>query len=180
MKLLYFFVLLVVCSCSFLDKERKEYFNQLDQLASEINALESKLLSNEIDTLAALQLATNSVELRIKNYLVLDTINMPLAKKLNEYKVMRRALGPLGAQFQKGKKSLREERETLKKLRTDIENGSGEREKYGDYISFERDKVKKISILIDDYVKQKNKNMNTFLTLHPELNEFSLSLLTKK
>jgi hypothetical protein len=105
---------------------------------------------------------------------------MPLAKKLNEYKVMRRALGPLGAQFQKGKKSLGEERETLKKLRTDIENGSGEREKYGDYISFEREKVKKISILIDDYVKQKNKNMNTFLTLHPELNEFSLSLLTKK
>lgn len=64
----------------FLDKERKEYFNQLDQLESEINALESKLLSNEIDTLAALQLATNSVELRIKNYLVLDTINMSLAK----------------------------------------------------------------------------------------------------
>lgn len=179
MKLLCFFVLLVMCSCSFLDKERKEYFNQLDQLESEINALESKLLSNEIDTLAALQLATNSVELRIKNYLVLDTINMSLAKKLNDYKVMRRAFGPLGSQFQKGKKSLREERETLKKLRTDIENGSGEREKYSDYISFEKEKIKKISILIDDYVKQKNMNMNTFHSLHPELNEFSLSLLTK-
>jgi hypothetical protein len=92
---------------------------------------------------------------------------------------MRRAFGPLGSQFQKSKKSLREERETLKKLRTDIENGSGEREKYSDYISFEKEKIKKISILIDDYVKQKNKNMNTFHSLHPELNEFSLSLLTK-
>ena len=179
MKLLAIMGLLLLSACSLLDSERKKYYLELDEMSKDLTNLEETLLSNEIDTLAALQLATNNVELRIKNYLVLDTINMSLAKKLNDYKIMRRALGPLWSAFQKVLKSIKEERETLAKLRTDIENGSGERDKYRKYLDFEKAKVKQISMLIVDYVKQKNKTMKTFFDLHSELNTFSLSLLTK-
>jgi len=163
-----------------LDAEKVKYLIQLEHFEDTITRLESKLLSNKIDTISALQLATNTVELRIKNNLVLDTVNMSLAKKLNDYKVMRRSLGPLGAQFHRGKEAIREERETLKKLRNDIENSAGEPAKYKDYLNFEKGKLEKISILIADYITQKTKTMNTFNSLHAELNKFSLSLLSKK
>ena len=172
-------ILFIVNSCSFLDSEREKYYQEIDEMESNLSALEKKLLANEIDTLAALKLATNAVEIRIKNNLVLDTIDMTLAKKLNDYKIMRRSLGPLGSTFQKSKNSISEERQMIKNLRTDIENGTGERDKYPNYITFEKEKIKKISILIDDYIAGKNKTMNTFNELHDELNMFSLSLLPK-
>lgn len=177
MKIIAFFLTALLTACSFLDSEKDDYFQEIDEMQEELNAMESKLLSNEIDTLPALQVATNTVELRIKNNLVMDTIDMSLAKKLNAYKVMRRSLGPIGSAFQKGKKSIIEQRETLKNLRKDIENGSGERDKYRNYIGFEKEKVKKISTLIADYVNQKNKTMKTFFDLHSELNTFSLTLI---
>jgi len=56
--------------------EKVKYLIQLEHFEDTITRLESKLLSNKIDTISALQLSTSTVELRIKNNLVLDTINM--------------------------------------------------------------------------------------------------------
>jgi hypothetical protein len=141
--------------------------------------IENERTVNEIDTLTALKIATNAVEIRIKNYLVLDTINLVLGKKMDAYKMMRRSLKPLGKQNSQLKQAIREEQKTLKALRSDIENGSGSRDKYESYILFEKNKLNQLQILLDEYLRLKKETMATYRELHPELNQLSLDLVRK-
>jgi hypothetical protein len=141
--------------------------------------IENERTVNEIDTLTSLKIATNAVEIRIKNYLVLDTINLVLGKKMDAYKMMRRSLKPLGKQNSQLKQAIREEQKTLKALRSDIENGSGSRDKYESYILFEKNKLNQLQILLDEYLRLKKETMATYRELHPELNQLSLDLVRK-
>ena len=111
---------------------------------------------------------------------MLDKVDMELGRKMDAYKRMRRALKPLGEAFKKVKKGIEEEREALKNLYSDIENGYGERAKYEEYLAFESDKITKISVLLNDYIEQKEVIFKTYSKLHDELYTFSMSLLEKK
>ncbi len=164
-------------SCS--DLKKDEQLKRISTLEKRILLIENERTVNEIDTLTALKIATNAVEIRIKNYLVLDTINLVLGKKMDAYKMMRRSLKPLGKQNSQLKQAIREEQKTLKALRSDIENGSGSRDKYESYILFEKNKLNQLQILLDEYLKLKKETMATYRELHPELNQLSLDLVRK-
>lgn len=73
------FLIIITISCS--DFSRKEQINKVNKLEKELGKLEQDLIANKIDTLSGLRSAINSVEIRIKNNLYLDTINMALGKK---------------------------------------------------------------------------------------------------
>jgi len=164
-------------SCS--DLKKDEQLKRISTLEKRILLIENERTVNEIDTLTALKIATNAVEIRIKNYLVLDTINLVLGKKMDAYKIMRRSLKPLGKQNSQLKQAIREEQKTLKALKSDIENGSGSRDKYESYILFEKNKLNQLQILFDEYLRLKKETMTTYRKLHPELNQLSLDLVRK-
>jgi predicted nucleic acid-binding Zn-ribbon protein len=175
-------VLFLTCSiflfsCS--DLKKDEQLKRISKLEKEIRLIENERSINEIDTLTALRTATNAVEIRIKNYLVMDTINMVLGKKMDAYKIMRRSLKPLGKQNSQLKQAIREEEKSLKALKTDIENGAGSRDKYESYILFEKNKINQLQTLLDEYLKRKKETMDTYRQLHPELNQLSLELVRK-
>ena len=70
--LIAFFVLFLFAGCN--GKNHDNLVLKINTLSNSLDSLEKILLNNEIDTLAALRVATNAVEIRIKNYynLVLD------------------------------------------------------------------------------------------------------------
>lgn len=70
---------ILVVSCS--DLKKDEQLKRISKLEKGLALIEKQRLKNEIDTLTALKIATNAVEIRIKNYLVLDTIDLVLGKK---------------------------------------------------------------------------------------------------
>ena len=70
---------ILIFSCS--DLKKDEQLKRISKLEKGLMLIENERSTNEIDTLTALKTATNAVEIRIKNYLVLDTINMVLGKK---------------------------------------------------------------------------------------------------
>lgn len=177
-KLIFILVLLVTYSCADIDKGK--HLEAIDNMNKSLDSIQTVLLENEIDTIAALSVATNSVELRIKNNYNADTIDMELGRKMDAYKLMRRTLGPLGRSFYMIKTGVAEEKLTLEKLKIDIEKGNGERKKFPEYIKFEESKVQQLRILLKEYVVQKNETMKTFHELHDELDAFSMSLLNKK
>lgn len=166
---------LIACS----DIKKSDQLASIDKMNISLDSIEKVLFENEIDTIAALGVATNTVELRIKNNYNADTIDMELGKKMDAYKVMRRTLGPLGKSFSIIKNGIIAEKETLTNLKADIEKGNGERQKYDEFIQFEKGKVEQLRSLLDDYVARKEKTMKTFHELHSELNAFSMSLLKK-
>jgi chromosome segregation ATPase len=165
---------ILIVSCS--DLKKDEQLKRISNLEKGLTLIEKDRLKNEIDTLT---IATNAVEIRIKNYLVLDTIDLVLGKKMDAYKIMRRSLKPLGKQNIQLKQAIREEQKSLKDLKTDIENGSGSRDKYESYILFEKNKINQLQTLLEEYLRQKQETLTTYRKLHPELNQLSLDLVRK-
>jgi hypothetical protein len=168
---------ILLFSCA--DLKKDEQLQRISRLDQRLNGIEKVRMKNEIDTLTALKIATNAVEIRIKNYLVLDTIDMVLGKKMDTYKIMRRNLKPIGKQNTQIKTAIREEQRTLTALKADIENGSGSRDKYESYILFEKNKINQVDVLLKEYLRLKKETLDTYLKLHPELNQLSLDLLRK-
>ena len=176
---LLFFVALIGLFTSCADLQKKEQLAKIDVMNQTLDSLEKELITQKIDTLPELKLSTSTVELRIKQNLFMDKVDIELGKKMDAYKRMRRALGPLGKAYGKVNKSVLEIREAIKNLSSDIENGYGERNKYDEYITFEKDKITKITILLNDYKEQKESVFKTYFELHNELYTFSMELLKK-
>jgi hypothetical protein len=164
-------ILLIFTACS--GKEKEEQLSSIDSLNQSVDSIQKQLMAHEIDTIAALRVATNGVELRIKNYYFSDTIDIELGKKMDAYKVMRRNLGPLGKTFATIKNGLKSEKEDLTKLKKDIEHGNGKPEEFDEYITFESEKINQLKKLLDAYILEKEKTMKTFHLLHKELDAFS-------
>jgi hypothetical protein len=156
-----------------------DQIQRIQSLSQSLDSLERTLIKNEIDTLAALGIATNAVELRIKNNYNLDSIDYAFGKKMDQYKVMRRSLGPLGKNYIEIKKGINEERSTLKNLSNDVSNNIGTQNENETYIKFEHEKVNQLKTLLNAYLTEKNKTMTTFHKLHKELDSFSMELLKK-
>jgi hypothetical protein len=168
---------LSIYACSVANNDKQ--LEAITNLNVSLDSIEKVMLANEIDTIAALRVATNGVELRIKNYYYSDTIDMALGKKMDAYKVMRRSLGPLSRSYSTVREGISVERSTLKNLKTDIEKGKGEKNKYQEYVDFEKGKVNQLRKILAEYVKEKNKTMETFHELHNELYDFSIEVMNK-
>jgi hypothetical protein len=177
-----FFVLLFIgltfVSCS--DLKKGEQLNSIDAMHNTVDSIEIVLNENKIDTLSALITATTTLELRIKNNYYSDTIDMELGRKMDAFKRTRLRLGPLSNTFNTIKTGVEEEKVMLKNLRTDIDNGNGDRKKYQEYVSFEQKKVGQLRSLLNAYVLEKTETMELIDKSYPEMNAFSLSLLNKK
>lgn len=181
MRIYFLFIAIIgisLASCS--DLKKGEQLKSIEALNKSVDSIETVLLENEIDTLSALITATITLELRIKNNYFSDTIDMELGKKMDAFKRTRRRLGPLSGTFNTIRIGVKEERDILTKLRSDIENGNGDRKKYPDYVAFEQKKVTQLRSLLEAYVKEKKETMEIIDRIYPEMNAFSLSLLEKK
>jgi Mg2+ and Co2+ transporter CorA len=174
--ILFLFSLLVLYACKM---TTPAVLKSIDQMQQDVNAIERILLANQIDSLAALRMAANNVELRIKNYYASDTLNNELAKKMDKFKVMRRNLGPLSRSFSTVKMGIKDERKVLRNLLKDIEQRKIDEDKYQEYLTFEQEKVDQLRKLLAAYQEEKDKTMRDFFVLYRELDAFSMECLRK-
>lgn len=166
---------LFLSSC--MDLKTSEQLETIESMNQTIDSLETVFNKNKLDSVAKISLNAYGVENRIKNNYNSDTINMEFGRKMDAFKVMRRNLKPLGKALSTIPTSIDEERAKLKELQADIENGNGKREKYAEFISFEKNKVEQLKTLVSEYVEIKDNSLKTYNDLYTELNDFSMSLL---
>jgi hypothetical protein len=177
----WFFVFLgtlLLSSCA--DLQREQYLKQVLRLQKKAQLLESNLPDSRLKDISTIKVNTIQTELRIKQNLQLDTIDMALAKKLDAYKLMRKSIKPMMQQYMQVRNGIKEEKGILKQLSQDIQNGRGERKQYAAYIRFERQKVKQLSQLSADYLRAKEKFFSEYARLYPSVEAFSQTLLKKK
>ena len=176
-----FGILLVIFSflfsCSDIEKDRQ--VKKINGLTNSVEKLKITLTQNKISDVPEKKLAVYTVIKRIKSYYFTDTIDYQFAKKMNSYKAARKSLIILDSDYEKIRIALREEKITLRKLKSDVLNGFGQREKYDEYISFEKNKTKKIKSLLDKYIYKKKEFTIAFDSLHPVLNDYSIRLEEK-
>ncbi len=176
-----FGIILVVFSCLFScsDIEKDRQVKKITVLTNSVEKLKIALTQNKISNVPEKKLAVYTVIKRIKSYYFTDTIDYQFAKKMNSYKVVKKSLKNLDGDYEKIRIALREEKIALRKLKSDVINGFGQREKYDEYISFEKNKTKKIKILLDEYIYKKKEFTIAYDSLHPVLNDYSISLEEK-
>jgi hypothetical protein len=182
-----FFLTLLSCT----DLERKEQLKQIARMKQSVDSLQKNLETNRIDTLSGLRTAVMNLELRIRNNYTADTINLELGKKMAQYKTVKKFFKrekgegakneslnnqTLGTAYLVVKNGLLQEQKTLDLLKSDIENGNGERNRYNEYVQFEQNKVKQLTILLEDYKKHKDKVLKMFFEVYNELDPFVKSL----
>lgn len=162
------------------DFNRDHLLQKVAKMDQHLLDLERKLKDERMNDVSAIKLKTMQTELRIKQNLYLDTIDMALAKKLDAYKVMRRSIKPMLQQYLKVREGIKEEKRVLKQLRKDIKEGRGERNRYAEYIRFERQKVQQLSTLTTEYLRTKEQFFEDYASMYPPIEAFSYTLLQKK
>lgn len=166
---------LFITSCA--DFKKDQQLQRVKKLTTQLNRMEAQLKDGRLKEVATIKNNTMQTELRIKQNLHLDTVDMELARKLDAYKLMRKSIKPLMQQFVKVRSGIQEEKEVLQKLATDIKEGRGERDKYPEYIQFERQKVGQLDALTKDYMRSKDKFFKEYNRLYPMINAFANSLI---
>ena len=176
-----FGIILVIFSCLFScsDIEKDRQVKKITELTNSVDKLNIALTQNKISGVPEKKLAVYTVIKRIKSYYFTDTIDYQFAKKMNSYKVVKKSLKNLDGDYEKIRIALREEKIALRKLKSDVLNGFGQREKYDEYISFEKNKTKKIKSQLDEYIYKKKEFTIAFDSLHPLLNDYSMRLEEK-
>lgn len=177
----WFFVfvgMLMLWSCA--DLQREQHLEKIAQLQKKLRALENTLPDQRLNDISTIKVNTMQTELRIKQNLHLDTIDVELAKKLDAYKLMRKSIKPMMQQLMKVRDGIKEEKEVLKHLKQDIQDGRGARQRYAEYIRFERQKVQQLSQLNADCLRAKEKFFSEYQRLYPSVEAFSQTLLQKK
>ena len=128
-KLFFFSILIIFATFSCADINRSNQIKNVDTMIKYLDSVSSIINLFKPDSLSRMANNSTNVELRIKNYLINDTIDLELGKKMDAYKIMRRSIGVLRKNNSKIKALVKEEIIELNKLKSDINNGSGRREK---------------------------------------------------
>lgn len=176
-----FGILLVIFSCLFScsDIEKDRQVKKIIELTNSVAKLKHELIKNKISNISDKKIAVYTVIKRIKSYYFIDTIDIQFAKKMDAYKQIRNSLKYLGGDYEKIRTSLEEEKMCLSRLKSDVINGFGQREKYFDNIRFEKNKIQQIKSLLNEYNTSKAKFTSAFDSLHPALNDYSIRLEEK-
>jgi hypothetical protein len=176
--LIYFSIgILGLYSCS--DIGRADHLKSISQMNTSLDSIQKELYANQIDTLPQLINALMHTELRISQNYHSDTIDMEMGKKMDAFKRSRKKLKPLGKRYSDVRVGILEEQDVLKKLEKDITNGNGNRKKYGEYVTFELNKVDQLRILLNSYIKEKNATLKELERTFPEMYALSMSLKAK-
>ncbi len=186
-----FLSLFCFTACS--DFEKSDQLAAVDKMQKSIDSLEAVLYANKIDTLAGIRNASQTLLIRFKRSYKADTMNMAIGKKMAALKKVQKAINPNFEEGEEGEemerehstigksyaiinKSIQEEKNSLKALKQDIEKGNGKREKYNEYIAFEQDKMKKLGLYLNEYIKFKDKTLRTFYEIYEDLDLFIKAL----
>ena len=199
-------VVAVIFLFSCADLERERQLAEIKTLASRTDSLSVALKEHRIDTLASIQNTINNLELRIRNNYTADTISESLGLKMEEFRMLKKFFlvkheeegeeeareknenksainlnkETLGSAYVILKRGIQSEKKALNALKSDVQNGFGKRNKYDEYISFEKEKVHQLGVLLENYKTHKNSVLNRFEAVQTDLNNFASGLEEKK
>ena len=199
-------VVAVIFLFSCADLERERQLAEIKTLASRTDSLSVALKEHRIDTLASIQNTINNLELRIRNNYTADTISESLGLKMEEFRMLKKFFlvkheeegeeeareknenksainlnkETLGSAYVILKRGIQSEKKALNALKRDVQNGCGKRNKYDEYISFEKENVHQLGVLLENYKTHKNSVLNRFEAVQTDLNNFASGLEEKK
>ena len=175
MKYAFFIVgLLIFSSC--LDMSKQQHLDQLSNLDKRIDSIQVEFEQLKKDTVEEIIYAMKETNIKIKDNIGDDTIDLEMAKKLEEYGKIFRQLSAVEGYNNKILFGSQDVKNSVESLYKDIESGNGERVNYDKFVKFETKKVKDLHLLLLDLERVQRENIQSFHKVHPEVEKFALSL----
>lgn len=180
MKLLKYLVIVfpvLIWGCK--DQEKSSYLEEIEIMSAKIDSLENVSKNQNADSIPTIVNTIGITIDRVKKNYIADTIDLELAALMNRYKDAKKSLSSNTGNLSKARGAIPEVKEKIEHLKHDIENGVGEREKYEEYINFEKDKIQEIESILDYYIKTNKKYLEQYRNAHPKVKSFADSLASQ-
>jgi vacuolar-type H+-ATPase subunit I/STV1 len=175
MKYVFFILgLLVLTSC--LDMSKQQHLDQLSNLDKRIDSIQVEFEQLKKDTIEEIIYTMKETNIKIKDNIGDDTIDLETAKKLEDYGKIFRQLSAVEGYNNKILFGSQEVKNSVEKLYRDIESGNGERVNYEKFVKFETKKVKELHSLLIDLERVQRENIQAFQKVNPEIEKFLSSL----
>jgi vacuolar-type H+-ATPase subunit I/STV1 len=175
MKYVFFILgLLVLTSC--LDMSKQQHLDQLSNLDKRIDSIQVEFEQLKKDTIEEIIYTMKETNIKIKDNIGDDTIDLETAKKLEDYGKIFRQLSAVEGYNNKILFGSQEVKNSVEKLYRDIESGNGERVNYEKFVKFETKKVKELHSLLIDLERVQRENIQAFKKVNPEIEKFLSSL----
>ena len=168
--IIFVFIGLFFFSCQ--DKERAALLDRVEEMHEMLDSMKTVADESQIDTLHLLVEHIKQRTSVVKKYYIPDTVEYNIARMMNDYKEVRKALSTNSGNLSKVRQSIPEVKESLDNLQHDIKHGVGERDRYEEYVDFESQKVKKIHEILTYYLETKEKYSSLYRETEPKINEF--------
>lgn len=166
---------IVLSSCK--NENKNDLLSEIDQMEETLDSLDH--IANDTTRLRTNDIISSVREdiLNVKNNYMPDTIDYVLAEQMNSYKEIRKVLSKNSGNLAKAKQTIPEVQEKLSDLRHDIENGVNDRDKYQEFVNFEKSKVAEIEEVLGYYLETTNTYYDRYDSLHPVIKNLGDSLI---
>ena len=168
---------LLILGCK--DQEKSSYLEEIELMNSKIDSLDNVSKNQNSDSIPAIVRTIENTIDKVKENYIADTIDLEIATLMNRYKDAKKSLSSNTGNLSKAKGAIPEVKEKLEHLKHDIENGVGDREKYEEYINFEKNKIQEIESILDYYIKTNKKYLEQYQSAHPKVKNFVDSLVSQ-
>jgi len=171
MKTIVYIIGIALLFSACLDSEKKDYLKRLDNMNTKLDSMSTVYHSLPLDSfIVAREIAQNN-ERSIKSFYDSDTVDAEFARIMNRYKAIRK-----GGNYVIQKRNFLDtvfnfQSAQFNKLKTDIENGAGKRDKYAHYIKAEEENLQLISTSFADFYARFNHLMDEFYATNPDIEE---------
>lgn len=171
-----FFILFSILLTSCVEISNHEFLSEVETLISEVDSLESKYRTTHIDNIKSIKLWSDSMDLKIRR--LFKPVPFEVGKKITAFAEVKNDLEPFETSDSIIKNTLIHRKTQLIHLKSDIENGSGKRGHYQDYIGAEKLKVDSLKFLVYQRDSVRIRIISTFneleYSLDSNLNEIFL------
>ena len=174
--ILFSFILFLV-SC--VDLSKKNQLTELTQLSKRVDSIQQEFELLKKDTISEIIYSMNQTSDKIKTNIGDDTLSLQIARKLDSYKKVYRKLTSIEAYDEKFLFGSQDIKNSIEKLSNDITKGNGDREKYDQFLTFERSKVIELEKLLSNVKKLQSESIETFQKIHPAISSFADQLSDK-
>ncbi len=163
------FILLIAMttlySCK--NKDRENYIQEIDEMSATLDSLKIIAYNTTGQSIQPISQSVHQTVQQIKQNYNADTIDLQTAKKIDAYKEIESAISINSGNLAKAKQAIPEVQQKIEDLKHDIENGVNDRDKYQEYIAFEKSKIKDIENVLSYYIKTKRSYQDRYDSLHP-------------
>ncbi len=160
-------IALIFAGCADLKKSEQE--ERIDVMEKQLSEWETEL--NSFDSEQWEEWTNSSIETVSKlKGLESDTVSLEHALAMDEYHQMASKLPGLGKDLNSCLQEIESIKERLKKLRSDIQKGSGQRHKYNKYLKSEEEELKMLKLRFDLFMSAYEEIKTDFPVTQEEVN----------